>query len=63
MIQRRRSNRCGPPSSPAAFAPDNLFTDILQPEDVSAAFTWLSSEDARFATGVALPVAAGATTL
>lgn len=41
--------------------PDNLFTDILQPEDVSAAFLWLSSEDARFVTGVALPVAAGAT--
>ena len=43
--------------------PDNLFTDILQPEDVSAAFMWLSSEDARFVTGIALPVAAGATTL
>ena len=41
--------------------PDNLFTDILQPEDVTAAFLWLSSEDARFVTGVALPVAAGAT--
>ena len=41
--------------------PDNLFTDIMQPEDVSAAFMWLSSEDARFVTGVALPVAAGAT--
>ena len=43
--------------------PDNLFTDILQPEDVSAAFMWLSSDDARFVTGVALPVAAGATAL
>ncbi|MFC6826228.1 mycofactocin-coupled SDR family oxidoreductase [Halopelagius fulvigenes] len=41
--------------------PDNLFEDILQPEDVSAAFMWLSSDDARFVTGVALPVAAGAT--
>ncbi|GAB3670169.1 mycofactocin-coupled SDR family oxidoreductase [Halopiger thermotolerans] len=43
--------------------PDNLFADILQPEDVSAAFMWLSSEDARFVTGIALPVAAGATAL
>lgn len=41
--------------------PDNLLSDIVQPEDVSAAFLWLSSEDARFVTGVALPVAAGAT--
>ena len=39
---------------------DNVFTDILQPEDVSAAFMWLSSDDARFVTGVALPVDAGA---
>jgi SDR family mycofactocin-dependent oxidoreductase len=43
--------------------PDNLFTEILQPEDVSAAFLWLSSEDARFVTGVTLPVAAGATVM
>jgi NAD(P)-dependent dehydrogenase (short-subunit alcohol dehydrogenase family) len=41
--------------------PDTLFGDILQPEDVTAAFMWLSSEDARFVTGIALPVAAGAT--
>ncbi|WP_254546578.1 mycofactocin-coupled SDR family oxidoreductase [Halomarina pelagica] len=43
--------------------PDNLFSDILQPEDVSAAFMWLSSDDARFVTGTAIPVAAGATAL
>lgn len=41
--------------------PDNLLGEIIQPEDVSAAFLWLSSDDARFVTGVALPVAAGAT--
>lgn len=40
---------------------DNLFSDIIQPEDVSAAFMWLSSDDARFVTGTTLPVAAGAT--
>jgi hypothetical protein len=30
---------------------------------VSAAFVWLSSDDARFVTGVGLPVAAGATAI
>ena len=43
--------------------PDNLLGEILDPEDISAAFMWLSSDDARFVTGVALPVAAGATAL
>ena len=42
-------------------SPDPELTDIVQPEDVSAAFMWLSSDDARFVTGVALPVAAGTT--
>lgn len=42
---------------------DNLLGDIVQPEDVSAAVMWLSSDDARFVTGIGLPVAAGATTL
>ncbi|WP_247729051.1 mycofactocin-coupled SDR family oxidoreductase [Halovivax limisalsi] len=42
---------------------DNLLDEILQPEDVSAAFMWLSSDDAEFVTGIALPVAAGATAL
>lgn len=41
--------------------PDSLLGEILTPPDVSAAFMWLSSEDARFVTGIALPVAAGAT--
>ncbi|WP_101297253.1 mycofactocin-coupled SDR family oxidoreductase [Halegenticoccus soli] len=41
--------------------PDNVLGDIIQAEDVSAAFMWLSSDDARFVTGIALPVAAGAT--
>jgi len=43
--------------------PDNLLGEIIQPEDVSAAFMFLSSDEARFVTGVALPVAAGATAL
>jgi SDR family mycofactocin-dependent oxidoreductase len=43
--------------------PDNVLGEIVQPEDVSAAFMWLSSDDARFVTGIALPVAAGATAI
>jgi SDR family mycofactocin-dependent oxidoreductase len=43
--------------------PDNILGEILRPEDVSAAFMWLSSDDAAFVTGIALPVAAGATIL
>lgn len=43
--------------------PDNVLGEIIQPEDVSAAFMWLSSDDARFVTGIALPVAAGATAI
>lgn len=43
--------------------PDNVLGEIIQPEDVSSAFMWLSSEDARFVTGIALPVAAGATAI
>ncbi|MHB1853224.1 MAG: SDR family mycofactocin-dependent oxidoreductase, partial [Acidimicrobiales bacterium] len=31
-------------------------------EDVTAAVTWLASRAARFVTGIALPIDAGATT-
>ncbi len=39
----------------------NLFTDrnLLEPEAVSAAVTWLASDEARHITGSALPVDAG----
>ncbi len=33
--------------------------DLLTPEDVSGAVAWLCSEDARWVTGVALPIDAG----
>lgn len=33
--------------------------DLVEPEDVSAAVAWLASDEARFVTGVALPVDAG----
>lgn len=39
-----------------------LPTPWIEPEDVTSAVTWLASAEARFVTGVALPVDAGATT-
>ena len=47
----------------AESGPDNVLGEILTPADVSAAFMWLSSDDARFVTGIGLPVAAGATAI
>jgi NAD(P)-dependent dehydrogenase (short-subunit alcohol dehydrogenase family) len=32
---------------------------VLQPEDIANAVAWLVSDDARYVTGVALPVDAG----
>jgi SDR family mycofactocin-dependent oxidoreductase len=43
--------------------PDNVLGEIIEPEDVSAAVLWLASDDARFVTGIGLPVAAGATAI
>ena len=37
-----------------------LPVDVVEPEDVSAAVVWLASDAARFVTGAALPVDAGA---
>jgi SDR family mycofactocin-dependent oxidoreductase len=36
-----------------------LDTDVVEPEDVTAAVVWLASDAARYVTGVALPVDAG----
>jgi SDR family mycofactocin-dependent oxidoreductase len=36
-----------------------LPVDLVEPEDVSAAVVWLSSDAARYVTGVSLPVDAG----
>lgn len=48
-------------SSPAAgLALVNLMpVQMIQPEDVSAAVAWLASDEARYVTGVTLPVDAG----
>jgi (+)-trans-carveol dehydrogenase len=37
-----------------------LPTGFIEPEDISSAVLWLASEEARYVTGVALPVDAGA---
>ncbi|MEA5388202.1 SDR family oxidoreductase [Haloarculaceae archaeon H-GB11] len=45
-----------------ASGPMNVLDgDLLSPEDVAEAFCWLSSDAARYVTGVALPVDAGMT--
>lgn len=49
--------RGSPLGSPGLNA---LPIDILEPVDVSNALLWLASDDARYVTGVALPVDAGA---
>jgi NAD(P)-dependent dehydrogenase (short-subunit alcohol dehydrogenase family) len=36
-----------------------LPVDLVEPEDVAAAVAWLVSDDARYITGVQLPVDAG----
>jgi NAD(P)-dependent dehydrogenase (short-subunit alcohol dehydrogenase family) len=36
-----------------------LPVDILQPEDIANAVAWLVSDEARYITGVQLPVDAG----
>lgn len=36
-----------------------MATDLVEPDDVSAAVVWLASEQARFVTGALLPVDAG----
>lgn len=38
-----------------------LDVSLIEPEDVSAAISWLVSDDARYVTGIALPVDAGST--
>jgi SDR family mycofactocin-dependent oxidoreductase len=45
----------------AAIAENLLQVPFIEPEDVSAAVAWLASDDARYVTGIVLPVDAGFT--
>ena len=46
--------------SPALVNARNLLhVPLIQPEDVASAMVWLASDDARYITGVTLPVDAG----
>ena len=53
----------GPEPEPAAKPTDDvanlLDVTLVQPEDVTAAVAFLASDEARYITGVALPVDAG----
>ncbi len=47
--------------NPTAYGPNLLPVDAVDPEDISNAILWLVSDDARYVTGVTLPVDAGFT--
>lgn len=46
-------------AAPPGWASNVMGASLLDPQDVSNAVTWLCSEEARFVTGVSLPVDAG----
>jgi SDR family mycofactocin-dependent oxidoreductase len=46
-------------AAPPGWASNVLGASLLEPQDVSNAVTWLCSDEARFVTGVSLPVDAG----
>jgi NAD(P)-dependent dehydrogenase (short-subunit alcohol dehydrogenase family) len=45
--------------TPAFRALNLLDTPWMEPQDISNAMLWLASDDARYVTGVTLPVDAG----
>jgi len=47
------------PNGSMAAMQNALPIEILQPEDIANAVAWLVSDEARFITGVALPLDAG----
>ncbi|HVX20582.1 MAG TPA: mycofactocin-coupled SDR family oxidoreductase [Acidimicrobiales bacterium] len=48
-------------AEPGLAALNLLDVSLIEPGDVSAAISWLVSDDARYVTGIALPVDAGST--
>ena len=49
-------NEMGAVAGPMSVFPD---TDMIEPSDISEAYMWLSSDAARYVTGIYLPVDAG----
>ncbi len=45
--------------SPSKFLEKQLFDELIPPEDIGKAITWLASDEARFVTGHAMVVDAG----
>lgn len=43
----------------ASMLQNILPVPLIEPEDITRAITWLVSDDARYVTGVTLPVDAG----
>jgi NAD(P)-dependent dehydrogenase (short-subunit alcohol dehydrogenase family) len=46
-------------SAPAGWMANTMGVDLIEPQDVSEAVLWLLSDEARYVTGVVLPVDAG----
>jgi NAD(P)-dependent dehydrogenase (short-subunit alcohol dehydrogenase family) len=46
-------------AAPAGWAANVMGAGLIEPQDVSNAIVWLCSEEARYVTGVSLPVDAG----
>jgi SDR family mycofactocin-dependent oxidoreductase len=46
-------------AAPAGWMANTMGIDLLEPQDVSEAVLWLLSDEARYVTGVVLPVDAG----
>ncbi|MGD9701013.1 MAG: mycofactocin-coupled SDR family oxidoreductase [Acidimicrobiia bacterium] len=60
MVMNEAMQRMFDSGDPSLSAMQNaLPIDILQPEDIANAVAWLVSDEARFITGVALPLDAG----
>jgi NAD(P)-dependent dehydrogenase (short-subunit alcohol dehydrogenase family) len=49
------------PTSSGADVGNLLDVQLIEPEDVSNAISWLVSDEARYVTGITLPVDAGFT--
>jgi NAD(P)-dependent dehydrogenase (short-subunit alcohol dehydrogenase family) len=60
MIMNETVQKMVEANDPALNAMQNLLpVPILQPDDIAGAVAWLVSDEAKYLTGVSLPVDAG----
>jgi NAD(P)-dependent dehydrogenase (short-subunit alcohol dehydrogenase family) len=46
-------------TAPVGWMANTMGIDLIEPQDISEAVLWLLSDEARYVTGVVLPVDAG----